>query len=143
MFKNILEIIIPKAFAAGSNATQDYTDLGAFSPPTKAFAPDIKTAAGAVAPLGTFLSTLFGFITTLAGIFFLVYFILAGLSWIMSGGEKGKIESAKQQMTNAALGLIVIIAAYSIIGIVGGVLGLDILNPGKIIMTLIPAITGK
>ncbi len=105
------------------------TDLGQLKAPA-AFAPDISTPAGAVAPLGKFLSTLIGFLTTLAGLMFLIYFILAALSWITAGGEKGKIETARGQMTNAAIGLVVVIAAYAIIGIVGGVLGLDILNPG-------------
>src|SRR5260221_8670078 len=113
--------------------------LGPLSPPTTSFAPDINSAAGSVAPLGKFMTTLIGFLTSLAGLMFLIYFIIAALSWITAGGEKGKIETAKSQMTNAAIGLVVVIAAYGIIGIVGGVLGLDILNPGKIILnTLIP-----
>lgn len=69
---------------------------------------------------------------------FLIYFIVAALGWITSGGEKGKVEAARQQMTNAAIGLIIVIAAYSIVGIVGGVLGINILNPIKVIQTLIP-----
>lgn len=69
---------------------------------------------------------------------FLIYFIVAALSWITAGGEKGKIESARNSMTNAALGLIIVIASYAIVGIVGGVLGLNILNPIQVIGTLIP-----
>lgn len=113
--------------------------LGELSPPTKAFAPDLAAGSvGAVAPLGKFFSTLIGFLTGLAGLMFMLYFILAALSWITAGGEKGKIESAKSQMTNAAIGLIIVVATYAIVGVVGGVLGLDILNPGKTLLNIAP-----
>lgn len=113
--------------------------LGTFKPPG-AFAPNLSnpTSASSVNSLSLFLSTFIGFLTTLAGLMFLIYFIIAALGWITSGGEKGKVESAKQQMTNAAIGLIIVITAYSIVGIVGGVLGVNILNPVKVIQTLIP-----
>ncbi len=114
--------------------------LGQLEPASSAFAPNVtdKTCAGALTPLNTFLSTFIGFLTTLAGLMFLVYFIFAALSWITAGGEKGKVESARQQMTNAALGLIVVIATYAIAGIVGRVLGLDILNPAAILFGIKP-----
>ena len=114
--------------------------LGDFKTPIPAFQPDVTgtgTAAFA-APFTKFLSNFIGFLTTLAGIMFLIYFIFAGLSWVTSGGDKGKVEKAKDQLTQAAIGLVVIIAAYGIVGVIGRVLGLDILNPVKIIETLKP-----
>ncbi len=115
------------------------TDLGSFKAPG-AFAPDLSnpTNAASVSSLSKFISTFVGFLTTLAGLMFLIYFILAALSWITAGGDKGKVENAQHQMTNAALGLIIVIASYAIVGIVAGVLGIDILNPVKVIQTLIP-----
>ncbi len=114
--------------------------LGRLKAPAPAFAPTAGADTGAFAlPLTSFISNFLGFITGLAGIIFLIYFIIAGLTWITAGGDKGKVESARTSMTNAALGLIVVIAAYSIAGIVGGVLGLDILNPVNILIKLKPA----
>jgi hypothetical protein len=117
--------------------------LGELKPASSAFAPNVTdaTCQGALSPLNTFLSTFIGFLTTLAGLMFLVYFIFAALSWITAGGEKGKVETARQQMTNAALGLIVVIAAYAISGIVGKVLGIDILNPAAVLFGLKPGCT--
>lgn len=120
--------------------TKGTLPLGALSAPG-AYAPTDYTPAGAVKPLGAFLSMFIGFLTTLAGLMFLIYIIIAGLNWISSGGDKGKVEKAREQMTQGALGLIVVIAGYAIVGIVGRVFGLDILNPGKVIMTLIPTNT--
>lgn len=117
-------------------------DLGDLKPPTQAFAPVAgETGVAAVGgPIASFISNFLGFITGLAGIMFLIYLIFAGLSWVSSGGDKGKVEAARNQMTQAALGLVVVIAAYSIAGVVGKVLGLDILNPVNVIQTIIPKI---
>lgn len=91
-----------------------------------AFQPD---AASPGRPIEAFLSVFLGFFTILGGLMFMLYFVFAALSWISAAGDKGKVESAKTQMTNAALGLIVVVVAQFIIGIVSNVLGLKILNP--------------
>ena len=113
--------------------------IGNFKPPTGAFTPAPGTGAEAGGiPLENFLSNFIGFLTTLAGLLFLIYFIFAALSWVTSGGDKGKVESARNQMTQAALGLVIVIAAYGITGVVGRVFGLDILNPLKLLQQLAP-----
>ena len=59
------------------------------------------------------------------------HFTIGGLKWITAGGDKAKVSEAQTQMTQAAIGLIVIVVSFFIIGIVGAVLGIDILNPFK------------
>lgn len=81
-------------------------------------------------------STIFTFLTTLAGLAFLLYFVLGAIAWITSGGDAQKIEGAKNQMTSAAIGLIAVIAAYTVAGIVSMVLGIDILNPAAAINSI-------
>ncbi len=112
--------------------------IGELDAPSAVFAPMGEDAAGAGAPLVKFVSTFIGFLTALAGLMFLIYLIFAALSWITSGGDKGKVEHAREQMTQAALGLVVVIAAYSIAGIVGGVLGINILNPIQVLEMIAP-----
>jgi hypothetical protein len=85
-------------------------------------------------PLETFLTVFLGFFTIVGGLMFLLYFVFAALQWLSTGGDKGKVEGAKTQMTNAALGLVVVILSQFIISIVGNVLGLQILNPASAIM---------
>jgi len=84
------------------------------------------------------LSLVVGFLTIIGGLYFLIQFLIGGLGWISAGGDKQKIEDAKSRITNAAIGLIVIVAAYSIVFIVGKILGIDILNPAKVIENLNP-----
>lgn len=69
--------------------------------------------------------------TVIGGLAFLIYFILGAFKWITSGGDKGKLEIAQSQISNALIGLIVIIVSIFIIGLVGGILGFDILDPAK------------
>jgi len=73
-------------------------------------------------------STVIGFLTIFAGLYFMVSFLIGAIGWTTAGGETDKIETAKKRMTNGAIGLIIVVAAYSIIFIIGEVLGLDILN---------------
>lgn len=84
---------------------------------------------GAGTNLEGILSTVVGFLTIITGLWFVITFIVGGLGWASAGGDSGKVEKAQQKMTNGAIGLIIVVAAYSIIIIVGKVLGLDILNP--------------
>lgn len=80
-----------------------------------------------------FISTIIGVVTVVAGLAFLLYFAVGGLKWITSSGEKARAEEAKTELTQAAIGLIVVAVSYFIVGIVGGVVGIDILNPLKVL----------
>ncbi len=88
------------------------------------------------------LSNIIGFITLLGGIFFIVFFLIAGFEWLQAGGDTGKVEKARSRMINAAIGLLVMILATALIGIISGVFGFDILNPAETFRQLIPS-TGK
>lgn len=85
-----------------------------------------------------YASTIFGFLTLVAGLAFLLYFALGAIQWIISGGDPQKIEKAKGQMTSAAIGLIAVIAAFTIAGIISLVLGIDILNPANVLNSINP-----
>ena len=50
----------------------------------------------------------------LLGIIFLVLIIYAGFEWMTAQGAEKKVDKAKDTLTRAVIGLIIIIAAYSI-----------------------------
>ncbi len=79
--------------------------------------------------LGKFISTIINTITVIAGLAFILYFVIAGLKWITSSGDKARAEEAKTELTQTAIGLIIVAVSYFIVGIVGGVVGINILNP--------------
>lgn len=109
------------------------TGLGAYEPDPK---------AKGIESSGTMFSKIFSntiaFLTIVGALMFALYFITGALSWISAGGKAEKVKEAKDKMTNAAIGLIVIVAAYSIIYIVGRVLGIPILEPEKYLPMLRP-----
>lgn len=82
-------------------------------------------------------SNLIGLLTVLGGVFLVIYFLLAAFEWIQAGGDAGKVEKAQQRMVNGAIGMLVMIIAFGIIGIIGGVFGIELLNPGQVFLELI------
>lgn len=75
-----------------------------------------QLAYGANAPtdikilIGRLVQILLGFV----GILFIVLIIIGGMQWMLSGGNEKKIDEAKKRITNATIGLVIVVAAYSI-----------------------------
>ncbi|MFA5135792.1 MAG: hypothetical protein WC489_00180 [Patescibacteria group bacterium] len=88
-------------------------------PPGSEFVTDNPVQG--VGNLITFLISITLFVGGLAA---LIYLVWGAFEWITSSGEKEKIQKAQQKMTNAVVGLIMIVFAFTIfIFIMGTVLG--------------------
>jgi len=73
---------------------------------------------------------------TLAALLALIFLIWGGFKWITSGGDKAKVEAARNTIIAAIVGLIVAFLAYFILSIV---LGIFNINLGDLkIPTIIP-----
>ena len=79
------------------------------------------------------ISWLIGVMTIVAGLFFLFLIIIHAYGWMSAGGDKSKLQKAQQGITQAIIGLVVVIAAYTLVSIVGYVLGFSILNPASVL----------
>ncbi|NCN45610.1 MAG: hypothetical protein COU63_03685 [Candidatus Pacebacteria bacterium CG10_big_fil_rev_8_21_14_0_10_36_11] len=55
---------------------------------------------------------------SIGAIMVLIFFIWGALEWISSGGDKGKVENARNRITQAFIGLVVLVGSYVIIGFV-------------------------
>ncbi len=106
-------------------------NLGAIEGITGAYNPN--TGDYGIPTLEKILSNVIGTFTIVAGILFIIYFFIGGLNWITAGGKQDQVEKSKKMLTDAAIGLIVVVAAYAVIFIVGSILGVNILNPGEYI----------
>lgn len=113
--------------------------LGTINPPTEAYSQSSATGRTALTNLELFISNVVGILTVVASLAFILYFMLGAVSWVTSGGDSGKVQKARDQMIQGILGLIVVVAAYGIIGLVGRILGLRILNPAQEIELIIPS----
>ncbi len=86
------------------------------------------------------ISSVVGLMTIAAGIWFLIQFLIGGFSWISAGGDKAKLQTARDKLTNAFIGLIVVVAAWAILALAGTFFGVDftISSPGDLINRLSP-----
>lgn len=74
------------------------------------------------------VSGLLSLILVVAAIVFFFILVIGGVKWIMSGGDKAHTESARNQITAALVGLVIVFAAWAIAGLVGTFLDIDIFN---------------
>jgi len=64
--------------------------------------------------LENIISTIFGFLTIVAVIYFVIQIIFAGFSFLSSQGDKEKLKSARDRLTNGILGLTIVVIAFGI-----------------------------
>lgn len=110
---------------------------GGFRPPTDVYIEGVETN-----PFGqvvNFLSNLIGFLTILGAIFFIVQFMLGAIGWLTAGGDTGKVEKARNQLLNGIIGLVIIVMSYSIVALIGGVLGIKLINLQDTLETIVPS----
>ncbi|OGG03900.1 hypothetical protein A2W14_05515 [Candidatus Gottesmanbacteria bacterium RBG_16_37_8] len=86
--------------------------------------------------LNRLVSGIIGFLTMIAALWFLFQFIIAGFNWINAGGDKGAAQAAREKITNAVVGLLVVVSAWVLVALLGSLIGLDILNPGAVLQNL-------
>lgn len=79
--------------------------------------------------VGDLISTLVTAVIVAGALAMLIYFVYGGLTWLTAGGDKAKVDSAQKTITNAVIGLIIVITAYALFKLVIGFLGLNQLAP--------------
>jgi hypothetical protein len=111
---------------------------GGLQPVTEAYSTGSTTGAGAVANAEKIISQVVGFLTILAGIYFIFYMVMAGINWIGAGGDQGKVQKARDEINQAVMGLVITVMAYGLIGLIGRIIGLNLLSPGAEVLKLSP-----
>ena len=81
------------------------------------------------AGLNLLISNFIGAATMVAGILLIGYLIFGAITYITAGGDDKVIIKAKNMMTNAAIGLIIVVLATTVVAIIGTVLNIPILTP--------------
>lgn len=64
----------------------------------------------------------------IAAVIFFFYLVWGGIAWIMSGGDKAQTENARNRITSALVGLVIVFAAWAIIQLVGTFFGVELLQ---------------
>ena|SRR3990167_4670805 len=63
-----------------------------------------------------------------AGLFFLIQVVVGGISWINAGGDPKALEAARTRITNAVIGVVIVVAAFALTVIVLSILGINIFS---------------
>lgn len=64
----------------------------------------------------------------IAAVVFFFWLVLGGIKWIMSGGDKTKTEEARNQITAALIGLVIVFSAWAITRLIHVLFGFDLFN---------------
>jgi len=79
---------------------------------------------GSLGLVGTAVTLLF----VIAIVISLGFLIYGGIRWIMSGGDKSAVETARNTIVAAIVGLVIVFLSYFILNLVLGFFGLPSLN---------------
>jgi hypothetical protein len=94
-------------------------------------AQNTNHANGFAGLIGTLLSV----VMTVGMLLLLYYLIMGAFAWLTSNGDKGKTEEARNKITTAVIGMIILASVLAMVGFVQYILGIQILtfgipNPG-------------
>lgn len=80
------------------------------------------------------LSALIVLVLIVAAVVFFFMLIIGGIKWITSGGDKAQTESARNQITAALIGLVIVFAAWAILQLIETFFNINLLQ-----LNIVPA----
>lgn len=92
--------------------------FGTISPPPE-LVPFIQKGGNGAGGISLFFNNLITLIYIIAAVVFILMFLWGALEWVLSGGDKEKVESARKRITNALIGIALFAVAFAIIRTVG------------------------
>lgn len=105
-------VTVPAAYAAGSFSIN--------------VEDEVKSRVAINEDLGSFVSRSFSAVILVAGLATFMYLVYGGVEWIMSGGDKGKLEGARNKITQAIVGLAIVASAWAVYLLVDYFFGIGI-----------------
>jgi len=120
--KSIKKVALAAGSAVGALATQASVAMAAVAD------IEVTPGTGYATDFGNMFSSVLNVVMLIAAVLVFAYLIMGGIEWITSGGDKGKAESARNKITAAIIGLIIVAASYAIINLVVQFLGFENFN---------------
>lgn len=97
--------------------------------------PPVLNQGGKLEPLHV-LAVIIQIILLIAFVLSFVFLLIGGIKWITSGGDEKGVASARNTITAALIGLVVVLMAFALIKLVETFFGITILSNGVTIPTL-------
>jgi hypothetical protein len=95
------------------------------------FAADLTVAQPQgvrITDVGMLISAIVGTLLILAALMAFLWLIMGGIQWITSGGDKTHMEEARNKITHAIVGLIIVGAAWAVMMLVQSFLGINVIG---------------
>ena len=89
---------------------------------------DIEAGKGYATNISTLFSSVLNVVMLIAALLVFGFLIMGGIEWITSGGDKGKAEGARNKLTAAVIGLVIVAASYAILTLILNFLGFGDIN---------------
>lgn len=87
-----------------------------------------ETLPGSGSTFPEWLSRIAGGVMVIGALLVLIYLLWGGIAWITAAGDSNKVSAARDKITQAIIGLIVLAASLAIFMLVQSFLGVKILN---------------
>ena len=81
-----------------------------------------------ITDIGQLISAIVAILLIIAALLAFLFLVIGGIQWITAGGDKAGMESARNRITHAIVGLIIVGAAWAIMLLVQSFLGITILG---------------
>jgi hypothetical protein len=81
--------------------------------------------------MNKFIGAIMSGIMTIAALLVFFYLIWGAIDWILAGGDSGKVQKARDKMTQAAIGLIVLSATTAIFMLLQKFIGIEVITFGN------------
>jgi hypothetical protein len=95
----------------------------------KASPTDVADVA-TIGSLTTLVSNIIRALVMFSGVVLFVMLLSGGMSFLFSGGDQKKLEKAKGTITNAFIGLVVLVGSYLILRLIKTITGVDVTTFG-------------
>jgi hypothetical protein len=79
--------------------------------------------------LGLLIARLYRTAVLVGALALFLYIAWGGINWITAGGDKGKVEAARNQITNGIIGMAVLVGSAAIAAFLSQLFGFELLNP--------------
>lgn len=93
---------------------------------TPAPGSDFAALGGLTIP--NLISALIRLTVVVAAIVFFFILVIGGIQWIASGGDKAQTEAARNRITAALVGLVIVFAAWAIVALINTFFHVDIFS---------------
>ncbi len=88
----------------------------------------INLPTGFATNFSNLINGVLSFVMVIAALLVFFYLIWGAFNWITSGGDKGKIDQARQKIIAAVVGLIIVASSFAIATLVTNFLGFESFN---------------